>query len=68
MAKKTMRSFHLMVKDCTYHDLIVDAPDIDAATDLVREWWVNGELGTGDFGSVVLLDQNEDELEEFTCW
>jgi hypothetical protein len=68
MDTKTTQSFCLTVKDCTYHDVVVDAPDLDTAVEIVREQWLNGELSTGNHGFVVLLDEEDDEVEEFACW
>lgn len=61
-------TFRLRLKECTYHDVIVDAPDLDAAVDLVHEQWVTGELDAEESGYIIVLDEDDNELDELTAW
>lgn len=60
--------FRLTLKECTYHEVVVDAPDLDTAVDIVREEWNTGILGTGQHGSVVVFDHEGELLEEIDNW
>jgi hypothetical protein len=60
--------FRLTLKECIYHEVIVNAPDLDAAVDHVREQWVTGELDAREHGLIVVLDEDNNELDEIDAW
>lgn len=63
-----LHSFVLTVRECELHEVIVEAPDIETAVDIAHRRWANGELGVGDSGYVVVLDEAGDELDEIASW
>ncbi len=55
-------TYQLTLRDEMYYHLTVDASSLDAAIEIARKQWLSGKLDVPGRGSVVVFDENWDEL------
>lgn len=63
-----MLSFHLRLKESTYRDLVVQAPDLHTALDIAYERWAGADTGESTGGQVLVLDENGNQVDVLADW